>query len=65
VVNREGYLSGGWHWGHPDVMAGLLREEGVIFVAPHRVDLRTCLWTPQAEDVAQSSPHTADAPGSR
>ena len=46
VVNRDGFLSGGWHWGHPDVMASLLRDEGVPFVAPHCVDLRACLWIP-------------------
>ena len=46
VVNRDGFLSGGWHWGHPDVMAALLRDEGVPFLAPHRVDLRACLWFP-------------------
>lgn len=49
VVNRDGYLSGGWHWGHPDVMAELLRDEGVPFVAPHRVDLRACLWLPDGD----------------
>lgn len=49
VVNRDGFLSGGWHWGHPDVMAGLLRDEGVPFLAPHRVDLRVCLWFPDEE----------------
>ena len=49
VVNRDGFLSGGWHWGHPDVMASLLRDEGVLFVAPHRVDLRSCLWIPDEE----------------
>jgi methylated-DNA-protein-cysteine methyltransferase-like protein len=46
VVNRVGYLSGGWHWGHPDVMAALLRAEGVPFLADHQVDLAACLWLP-------------------
>jgi methylated-DNA-protein-cysteine methyltransferase related protein len=50
VVNRDGFLSGGWHWGHPDVMAALLRDEGVVFLSPYRVDLRACLWFPD-EDV--------------
>jgi methylated-DNA-protein-cysteine methyltransferase-like protein len=49
VVNHQGYLSGGWHWGHPDVMAGLLRDEGVPFLEPHRVDLRACLWIPDEQ----------------
>lgn len=49
VVNRDGFLSGGWHWGHPDVMAGLLQDEGVPFLAPHRVDIGACLWFPDDE----------------
>ncbi len=50
VVDRNGYLSGGWHWGHPDVMAGLLRDEGVPFLDPYRVDLAACLWLPDEEE---------------
>lgn len=46
VVNRAGELSGGWHFGHPDVMAGLLHDEGVPFLERHRVDLAACLWIP-------------------
>ena len=46
VVDRNGYLSGGWHWGHPDVMAGLLDDESVPFLEPYRVDLAACLWLP-------------------
>ena len=49
VVDRDGNLSGGWHWGHPDVMAGLLDDEGVPFLEPHRVDLAACLWSPGEE----------------
>jgi methylated-DNA-protein-cysteine methyltransferase-like protein len=54
VVDREGRLSGGWHWGHPDVMAGLLHDEGVPFLETHRVDLKRCLWTPGDEAVQTS-----------
>jgi methylated-DNA-protein-cysteine methyltransferase-like protein len=54
VVDREGRLSGGWHWGHPDVMAGLLHDEGVPFLEPHRVDLKRCLWTPGDEALQTS-----------
>jgi len=50
VVDRNGSLSGGWHWGHPDVMAGLLHDEGVPFLDTHRVDLAACLWLPDEED---------------
>jgi methylated-DNA-protein-cysteine methyltransferase-like protein len=51
VVNRVGFLSGGWHFGHPDVMAGLLRAEGVPFVDAYQVNLCACLWVPNVEDV--------------
>jgi methylated-DNA-protein-cysteine methyltransferase related protein len=46
VVNRDGYLSGGWAFGHPEVMRDLLEEEGVPFAAEWRVDLDECLWEP-------------------
>ncbi len=53
VVNRYGELSGGWHFGHPDVMKGLLVAEGVPFTAEYQVDLGRCLWLPwQDEDSA-------------
>ena len=50
VVDRNGVLSGGWHWGHPDVMAELLRDEGVPFLDPYRVDLAACLWLPDEDE---------------
>jgi methylated-DNA-protein-cysteine methyltransferase-like protein len=56
VVDRNGFLSGGWHWGHPDVMAGLLRDEGVPFLDTHRVDLAACLWLPDEDDMDPRSP---------
>ena len=46
VVNRNGELSGGWHFGHPDVMRALLEEEGVPFAEAYRVDLARCVWDP-------------------
>jgi methylated-DNA-protein-cysteine methyltransferase related protein len=49
VVNRDGDLTGGWMWGHPDIMKGLLLDEGVPFVREHRVDLAKCRWFPQDE----------------
>jgi methylated-DNA-protein-cysteine methyltransferase-like protein len=55
VVDRDGNLSGGWHFGHPDIMADRLREEDVPFVAPYRVDLAACLWDP-AEGPGSTSP---------
>ena len=52
VVNRIGFLSGGWHFGHPDVMRDLLRREGVPFRDEYQVDLKQALWEPWAEDSA-------------
>ena len=52
VVNRIGYLSGGWHFGHPDVMRDLLMQEGVPFRDEHQVDLRKVLWEPWDDDSA-------------
>ena len=50
VVNRYGELSGGWNWGHPDVMRLLLEDEGVTFSDEYRVDLARHLWIPAMED---------------
>jgi methylated-DNA-protein-cysteine methyltransferase-like protein len=49
VVNREGELSGGWAWGHPDIMRGLLEEEGVAFIGEYRVDLARHFWEPDED----------------
>ena len=49
VVNRYGELSGGWAWGHPDVMKQLLIEEGVTFIDEYQVDLQRHLWIPPME----------------
>lgn len=46
VVNRLGFLSGGWHFGHPDIMRGLLLAEDIPFLEEYRVDLDTCVWEP-------------------
>ena len=51
VVNRLGELSGGWAFGHPDVMRARLEAEGVSFVGPYRVDLAQCLWVPDGDGV--------------
>ncbi|MEZ4523693.1 MAG: methylated-DNA--[protein]-cysteine S-methyltransferase [Thermomicrobiales bacterium] len=50
VVNRYGELSGGWNWGHPDVMKHLLEDEGIEFVEEYRVNLDRHLWIPPMED---------------
>ena len=53
VVNRVGLLSGGWHFGHPDVMRGLLLREGVPFKDEYQVDLERCVWEPWADEEGQ------------
>lgn len=50
VVNRVGFLSGGWHFGHPDVMRERLRGEGVPFVDEYTVDLKRALWLPWEDE---------------
>jgi methylated-DNA-protein-cysteine methyltransferase related protein len=50
VVNRYGELSGGWHFGHPDVMKGLLVAEGIPFRDEYQVDLGRCRWVPWEAD---------------
>lgn len=54
VVNRNGELTGGWSWGHPEVMRSLLEDEGVTFVDEFQVDLARHLWDP--EDSPQTLP---------
>jgi methylated-DNA-protein-cysteine methyltransferase related protein len=49
VVNRYGELTGGWAWGHPDVMKQLLLDEGVTFADEYQVDLKKHMWTPPME----------------
>lgn len=51
LVNRVGYLSGGWHFGHPQMMRALLEDENVPFIDELQVDLDACGWDP-AEDPA-------------
>ena len=56
VVNRYGELSGGWAWGHPDIMRQLLIDEGVTFAADYQVDLERHMWIPPMEQEIASEP---------
>jgi methylated-DNA-protein-cysteine methyltransferase related protein len=49
VVNRNGVLTGAHHFGHPDVMRGLLEDEGVAFIDEITVDLGAHVWDPADE----------------
>jgi methylated-DNA-protein-cysteine methyltransferase related protein len=50
VVNKDGYLSGGWQWGHPDIMKCLLVAENVPFRDEYVVDLDLCRWLPWEDE---------------
>jgi methylated-DNA-protein-cysteine methyltransferase-like protein len=52
VVNRDGFLSGGWAFGHPEVMKQRLVAEGVAFVDEFTVDMKRCHWIPGSESAA-------------
>jgi methylated-DNA-protein-cysteine methyltransferase-like protein len=52
VVNKDGYLSGGWQWGHPEIMKALLLAEKVPFREDYVVDLGACRWFPWEGDLA-------------
>ena len=60
VVNRAGFLSGGWHFGHPDVMRDRLLEEGVPFRSEYEVDLERCLWLPWEDEPSPTADEVDD-----
>lgn len=60
VVNRYGELSGGWHFGHPDVMKALLEGEQIPFVADYQVDLSRCLWIPWEDEPSSPADEVDD-----
>src|SRR5947209_1228637 len=46
VINSKGELSGSWAFGRPGVMRQLLEQEGILFSAEGRVDLKRYGWDP-------------------
>jgi methylated-DNA-protein-cysteine methyltransferase-like protein len=46
VINSKGELSGSWAFGSPNLMRQLLEEEGIVFSAEGRVDLKRYGWEP-------------------
>src|SRR5579863_1709287 len=46
VINSKGELSGNWAFSQPGGMRKLLEEEGIVFSADGRVDLKHCGWDP-------------------
>jgi methylated-DNA-protein-cysteine methyltransferase-like protein len=49
VINSKGELSGSWAFGSPDLMRQLLENEGIIFSAEGRVDLKRYGWDPSRD----------------
>ncbi|MCL2810981.1 MAG: MGMT family protein [Clostridia bacterium] len=47
VVNAQGGLAPGDAFGGPGMQLGMLRAEGVPFLANGRIDLTNCLWHPK------------------
>jgi len=52
VVGHDGFLSGGWAFGAPEVQRALLEAEGVQFRADGRVDLERFLWSLEELELA-------------
>ena len=49
VINSKGELSGSWAFGQRGKMRKLLEDEGIIFSADERVDLKRYGWDPSQE----------------
>lgn len=46
VLNRQGLLTGKAHFGDPDIMANLLREEGLTVIEDQVQDFAKHYWDP-------------------
>jgi hypothetical protein len=63
VVNRNGELTGGWYFGHPDIMRARLQEEGIPFSDEYQVDLRQCVWDPWDDEELDLGPEEVHPAG--
>jgi methylated-DNA-protein-cysteine methyltransferase related protein len=46
VISSKGELTGSWAFGRPGLMRQLLEQEGILFSADGRVDLKRYGWDP-------------------
>ena len=53
VVFKDGRLAEGYAFGGEGVQRELLEKEGVRFVDADHVDMETCLWDPEFDDVGR------------
>jgi methylated-DNA-protein-cysteine methyltransferase related protein len=60
VINSKGELSGSWAFGSPDLMRQLLENEGIIFSADGRVDLKRYSWDPTRDLSEEELKHILD-----
>lgn len=64
VINSKGELSGSWAFGSPDLMRQLLENEGIVFSAESRVDLKRYGWEPlrdlSSEELQDILDHASD-----
>ncbi|NQU35157.1 MAG: MGMT family protein [Bacteroidetes bacterium] len=49
VVNRNGLLTGKQHFGGRDIMADLLRSEGIVVEENRIMNFDSCFWDPSFE----------------
>ena len=49
VVNRNGLLTGKFHFGSPNIMQQLLENEGVKVINDKVVNFKTIFWDPSIE----------------
>jgi len=51
VVNRNGLLTGKQHFGGKDIMADLLRSEGLIIDENKILNFQECFWDPAIDGI--------------